>query len=458
MGEGPTLHDELLPCERDVFGWIEEIFARGVRRPGYPADRWAEGWIASRFRELGLERVRHEPVSLPRWEPRRWSLAMAGGAAPSAEIDCFPLPHAAPPRRSSPSWWRSIRRAGAGARRGRAARRAADAHPARRDRRAGDLAYDPRGTFADAVHVLPFGREFMAVMEPVDRRRRDWLRRRPQRLSGRLVRVLRALRRRGAADARRLGARQRRRAPARACWRAAGCSVRSRSTPCASRSTSYNVVGELPGADDETVDHRLAPRRAVGVGGRGRLRHRARPGAGRVLVASCRAPSGRTVSSSCSMPATWPAAPARAPSSRRIARSSTAWCSRCISSTPPTRLVERDGPLQPTGHPEARWWFTTRLARLEAAVRAAIEREGLTRSLDPAAGHLRAASDDRRRLLPPRRRAAGELPDCAVLPVRRHGHARQDPPPEPRAGHPAPQSASSSRRRACPPRMRGKSA
>jgi hypothetical protein len=43
--------------------------------------------------------------------------------------------------------------------------------------------------------------------------------------------------------------------------------------------------------------------------------------------------------------------------------------------------AEEDGRLKPTGHPEARWWFTSRIPQLEAAVRAAIEAEDLRRSL-----------------------------------------------------------------------------
>ncbi len=46
-----------------------------------------------------------------------------------------------------------------------------------------------------------------------------------------------------------------------------------------------------------------------------------------------------------------------------------------------TECTEMNGRLVPTGHPEARWWFTSRVARLEAAVRAAIEAEDLRRSL-----------------------------------------------------------------------------
>jgi hypothetical protein len=38
--------DDLIPSEQRIHGWIAEVFSRGSRRPGYPADRWAEHWIA----------------------------------------------------------------------------------------------------------------------------------------------------------------------------------------------------------------------------------------------------------------------------------------------------------------------------------------------------------------------------------------------------------------------------
>jgi hypothetical protein len=43
--------------------------------------------------------------------------------------------------------------------------------------------------------------------------------------------------------------------------------------------------------------------------------------------------------------------------------------------------VEEDGRLKQTGYPEARWWFTSLISRLQAAVQAAVEAEGLARSL-----------------------------------------------------------------------------
>src|SRR5262249_950372 len=168
MEHRSMLRDGPLPQEDEIFAAIEEIFVQGVRRPGYPADRWAEEWIAMRFRDLGLERVRHEAVPLPRWEPRRWSLEVSAPAPGSpGEIDCFPLPHPPSPHPTHPHPVASAPAAPERVR-GCIARAAV---PLMRGPRAAmarlaTWAHAPAGTFPDATHVLPFGREFMAVMEP----------------------------------------------------------------------------------------------------------------------------------------------------------------------------------------------------------------------------------------------------------------------------------------------------
>ena len=64
------MREELIPTADTIFAWIEEVFGKGIRRPGYPANRWAEDWCQAQFHEFGLERVRAEPVRLPYWEPR----------------------------------------------------------------------------------------------------------------------------------------------------------------------------------------------------------------------------------------------------------------------------------------------------------------------------------------------------------------------------------------------------
>jgi hypothetical protein len=46
------MRTDLVPSEQHILGWIEDVFGRGIRRPGSPADRWAEGWIEQRLRDL----------------------------------------------------------------------------------------------------------------------------------------------------------------------------------------------------------------------------------------------------------------------------------------------------------------------------------------------------------------------------------------------------------------------
>jgi hypothetical protein len=375
------LQDGLLPREDEIFAAIGEIFARGIRRPGYPADRWAEEWIATRFRELGLDRVRHEPVTLPRWEPRHWSLDVVARAATERwRIDCFPLPHAAstaPVEAELVAW----DPAAPERIRGAIALRDVPLMRVPHDAMAGlaTWAHDPAGTFAGATHVLPFGREFMAVMEPV------------QAAGGAgFVGVLSAypgdskdyyvpydavarpipgvwVRGSDGARLRRLLAD----GPVRA--RLAVDAVREPTT-CA------NVVGELPGADDEVVvigSHHDGPWSSAVEDASGialvlaqaaywsRVPRDARPhrlvfllnaghmagGAGtRAFIDAHRAELARVV--------------------LEVHLEHTA-----------NEVVERDGALVSTGYPEARWWFTTQIPRLEAAVREAIEVEGLARSL-----------------------------------------------------------------------------
>ena len=50
-----------------IMGHIREVFDHGIRRPGYPADEWAEQYIHDQFVRLGLEKVRLEQVATPLW-------------------------------------------------------------------------------------------------------------------------------------------------------------------------------------------------------------------------------------------------------------------------------------------------------------------------------------------------------------------------------------------------------
>jgi len=374
------LRDDLIPSEERIFARIEEVFAQGVRRPGYPADRWAEQYCEDRFRTLGLERVRAEPVELPYWDPKRAALTVVTSGGATIDVPCFPLPHAAPTagldaelvelRDDKPA--------------------AVAGKIALCDVRLGRLPYDvlarratwcfdPDGTFPGQAQVLPFGRGAQAVMEPAieagavafvgsltdypsdsrnyyvpyDAVERPipgvWI-------SGSDGARLRELLARGAVSAHLV------------------VESEQRSITC------YNIVGELPGADEELV--------IIGSHHDGPWASAVEDGSGIALVLA--------------QAEYWSAVP-RADRPHRLVFLLNAGhmaggagvrafieahreelervvlelhlehaANECVESA--------DGTLTPTGQPEARWWFTTQIAPLEDAVRNALEAEDLRRS------------------------------------------------------------------------------
>ncbi len=375
------MRDALIPAEDQIYAWIEEVFGHGIRRPGYPADRWAERWIQEQFLSFGLGNVRAEPVPLPYWEPRSSSLVVAAGASrPEMEIGCFPLPHTSPI--------------------GRLQAELVAFDPATPERMRGAIVlcdvpllrmphavlaglatwpFDPDGTFASSTHVLPFGREFQDVMKPaIDAGAAGFVgtlsdypgdshdyyvpydgKLRP--LPGVWV---------SGSDGRRL-----REALAAGPARAT-LSIDTRRENI----TSYNIVGELPGADDESV--------IIGSHHDGPWSSAVEDASGIALVLA--------------QAAYW----SRVPQSERPHRlvfllnaghmmggagaeafvaAHRADMERVVLEVhlehAANEFVEEDGELRPTGQPEARWWFTSRTGRLEASVRGAIEAEDLRRSL-----------------------------------------------------------------------------
>jgi hypothetical protein len=161
------MRNELIPDEATIYNWIAEVFAQGVRRPGYPADRGAEERSLEHFRACGLENVRAEPVTLPYWEPKRASLSVRSNDGDSTEIQCFPLPHSAPTsglelqlveyRDEDPSAVRD-KISLFDVRLGR--------FPFEVMSQRATWTFDPDGTFDGKAQVLPFGRGAQAVMEP----------------------------------------------------------------------------------------------------------------------------------------------------------------------------------------------------------------------------------------------------------------------------------------------------
>ena len=171
-----------LPSVSELLGWIDEVVAQGIRRPGYPADQWTEEFIFQKFVDLGLESVRFEPVESAFWRDSHAEL-LVGVGTESATIECFPVPLSEPIRLEGElAHWDS---AAPGSVAGKIAvyeikfdslpeefpvlrRRAA---PTSRSSSPEALveagwAFDPDGTFPDGRHRLPFAVELQETMEP----------------------------------------------------------------------------------------------------------------------------------------------------------------------------------------------------------------------------------------------------------------------------------------------------
>lgn len=372
------MRDELPPDEGRIYGWIEEVFSHGVRRPGYPADRWAEGWLQERFRALGLENVRAEPVDMPYWEPRDASLRVTDTRGSTSEVECFALPFT---RTGEVEADLLVLDEGAEAARDAVALCEVPLLRTPHAWYAGVATwqYDPEGSFEGTRQIIPFGRAIQDVTRPAieagavgfvgaltdypgdsclyyvpyDAQRRDiqavWV-------SGSDGKRLREVLCRGPARAR------------------IGVDAEEGDVTC------YNIVGELPGADDETV--------IIGSHHDGPWSSAVEDGSGIALVLAqaeywSRVPQAerphRLVFLLNSGHMAGGAGQATFVSTHR------AELDRCVLEVhlehAANEFTDEGGQLRATGQPEARWWFTTRINRLESAVRSAIEAEDLRRSL-----------------------------------------------------------------------------
>lgn len=382
MVTGAPIADAAVPTEETIYGWIRTIFSRGVRRPGYPADVWAERWIAARFRRLGLERVRLEPVSAQRWRPHRWSLEVMPAGGGSRLLRSYPVPYAAPTgglELDLAAFDTAAPSAVAGK---------ASLYDVRLLRLPADLGLsaafpdrvvDPDGTMVGAEHVLPFGPQLLAVMEPsiaagasafigsltdypgdshhyyvpYDAVQRPipgvWI-------SGSDGAWLRAQLAAG---------------PVR---------IRLTATTTTDTVTSHNVVGELPGADENLV--------IIGSHHDGPWSSAVEDGSGISLVLA--------------QAAYWASRPASQRPHRLVFLLHAAHVAGFVGQLDfiarhpddldrtvlelhlehaAREFVDRGGALTPTGLNVPRWFFTSEIPELKAAVRTALVSEHLKRSL-----------------------------------------------------------------------------
>lgn len=377
------VRQELVPSNDRIYGDIQQIFAQGVRRPGYPADRWAEQFCLERFNDLGLERVRTEPVEVSYWEPRSWSLTVWSeslGSAQGLDLDCFPVPHSAPASGLEDDLVAFDVQSPTLARGGIALQDVPLMHvPHTYFANLATWYYDPEGTFVNSVQVLPFSPQFQEVMEPAMAAGASGF---VGALTGYpsdsheyyvpydgIARPIPGVWISGSDGVRlheMLAA-----GPVRA---------RLKVDSISQAISGNNIVGELAGTDDEWV--------IIGSHHDGPWSSAVEDGSGTALVLAqaeywSQVPKEeRPHRLVFTVNAGHMVAGAGA---RAFIEAHRADLTRTVLEVhlehAAMEYVEEDGRLRQTGYPEARWWFTSRISRLQAAVQAAIEAEGLARSL-----------------------------------------------------------------------------
>ncbi|WP_394836084.1 M28 family peptidase [Pendulispora rubella] len=371
--DSPTPSGSLhLPSADEMLDWIREIVSHGIRRPGYAADTWIETWALGRFREIGLEDARLEPVEVPCWQPEVAELTLADGT----KFAGFALPHTTPAVVSA-----KLAHFDSGALEGRIAVReiAFAKYQQSLFRGLATSVYDPANEFDTLLQTVPFHSEQNHVMDstvaahaagfvglltgvpwetsdyyvPYDAEVRPipgiWL-------SGANGRQLLERMTQGSVEAR--------------------LEVKAARYPM----TSHNVVGTLPGRSDEWViiaSHHDGPWASAVEDGSGTamvlaqaMHWAAIPRAERphnLLFLLC---AGHMVN---------------AAGTRAFIAAHPDLLAKTVLEVHLEHVARRCEPdgaggLVATSEPEVRWWFTSRNPTLQAAVREAIAANELTRS------------------------------------------------------------------------------
>lgn len=84
-----------LPKQEEVFGWVEDMYALGPRRPGTAADRKCEDYLVKKLKELGLKNVRKEAILIRVWEANKYELRVGEALDAVKPAPAFYIPYTA---------------------------------------------------------------------------------------------------------------------------------------------------------------------------------------------------------------------------------------------------------------------------------------------------------------------------------------------------------------------------
>ena len=92
------INKEFVPSMDEMMNWSSKIFNQGIRRPGYPADYWAENWVKEQFEIYNLQDIKLDPIPVKKWEASEAKLKIwsTDKSTEIYDIPCFPIPYTSP--------------------------------------------------------------------------------------------------------------------------------------------------------------------------------------------------------------------------------------------------------------------------------------------------------------------------------------------------------------------------
>ena len=81
-----------VPTEDKIYGYIEDVYSFGPRRPGSAAYLDAAAHLAAKLKQFGLD-VNVEKTSFDYWEEKQWKLVLEPSGEKPKEVECFFWPY-----------------------------------------------------------------------------------------------------------------------------------------------------------------------------------------------------------------------------------------------------------------------------------------------------------------------------------------------------------------------------
>ena len=81
-----------IPSEEEIYGYIEDVYSFGARRPGSATYLEAAAYVSAKLEQFGLD-VNVETTSFDYWKEKQWKLVLEPDGEKPTEVECFFWPY-----------------------------------------------------------------------------------------------------------------------------------------------------------------------------------------------------------------------------------------------------------------------------------------------------------------------------------------------------------------------------